>query len=273
MPKLLPRCGIIRTAAKEIVYGPTNLGGLGFPDLHIQQLSSHINFLIQYGSSASITGQLIRSVIEATTLELGIGIDIFKCITKDHPWVSWTWVWRTIRDLQMYNVSVQYPFPNLTLHRQSDKYIMQELKRKHGNKLDHTEWRKINRVRMFLRVITISDISKSCGTQLQPNILTATTTPSCSGNLYHWGPLLDAPHRSDIALWERVVRQTFTDGTSTRLLPPLCMGAWFRSALSLYPWLRTTDGNLQVNNNSSIRIYTPIAANRARRRQAFRPLP
>ena len=273
MPKLLPRCGIIRTAAKEIVYGPTNLGGLGFPDLHIQQLSSHINSLIQYGSSASITGQLIRSVIEATTLELGIGIDIFKCITKDHPWVSWTWIWRTIRDLQMYNISVQYPFPNLTLHRQSDKYIMQELKRKHGNKLDHTEWRKINRVRMFLRVTTISDISKSCGTQLQPNILTATTTPSCSGNLYHWGPLLDAPHRSDIALWERIVRQTFTDGTSTRLLPPLCMGAWFRSALSLYPWLRTTDGNLQVNNNSSIRIYTPIAANRARRRKAFRPLP
>jgi hypothetical protein len=67
----LPTSGIVRTLPHTLVYGTTRYQGLGLPSLYTEQGISHITKLLQHGAKDNITGQLLRSSLEALQLELG----------------------------------------------------------------------------------------------------------------------------------------------------------------------------------------------------------
>ena len=56
----LPKSGVVRTTDKNLVRAPESIGGYGIKDLYTKQFISHIQALIDHGTSTSVTGQLIR---------------------------------------------------------------------------------------------------------------------------------------------------------------------------------------------------------------------
>jgi len=72
------KIGIVRSAWRQVVFAPTSIMGFGFEDYDILQLADHALLLLNHGNGSSITGQLIRNLMEEGTLvETGMGSDPF----------------------------------------------------------------------------------------------------------------------------------------------------------------------------------------------------
>jgi hypothetical protein len=68
---ILPKMGIVRNAARKIVFGTAKYGGLGLDHLATIQNYSRLQNLIGYIRRKSITIKLIRQQLDYTQLEIG----------------------------------------------------------------------------------------------------------------------------------------------------------------------------------------------------------
>ena len=57
----LPKSGIVQTTDKDLVRAPETIGGYGIKDLYTKQFASHIQSLIDHGTSQSVTGRSTHS--------------------------------------------------------------------------------------------------------------------------------------------------------------------------------------------------------------------
>jgi len=53
------KIGVVRTAPNQVVYSPTEYGGLGQRHVYEDQTINHISTILQYGHSPSIIGSLL----------------------------------------------------------------------------------------------------------------------------------------------------------------------------------------------------------------------
>jgi hypothetical protein len=68
---IIPKMGIVRNAARKVVFGSTKYCGLGLDHLATTQHYSRLQCLIGHIRSKSITRKLIRQQLDYTQLEIG----------------------------------------------------------------------------------------------------------------------------------------------------------------------------------------------------------
>jgi hypothetical protein len=68
---ILPKMGIVRNAARKVVFGSAKYCGLGLNHLATTENYSHLQYLISHIRSKSITSKLIRQQLDYTQLEIG----------------------------------------------------------------------------------------------------------------------------------------------------------------------------------------------------------
>jgi hypothetical protein len=73
---ILPKMGIVRNAARKIVFGSAKYCGLGLDHLTTIQNYSHLQYLIGHIRSKSITSKLIRQQLVYTHLEIGCSAQV-----------------------------------------------------------------------------------------------------------------------------------------------------------------------------------------------------
>jgi hypothetical protein len=66
---ILPKMGIKRKAARAVVFGTAEFGGLGLDQLATLQVHSRLQYLLGHLRCGDRTGQLIRMIIEYTQPE------------------------------------------------------------------------------------------------------------------------------------------------------------------------------------------------------------
>merc|ERR1712018_377918 len=64
----LTQSGICRKFPKDLIYGSKELHGLGWDDLYVDQGTSKVEILLEHISSQSMTGKLLRSAIEWSSI-------------------------------------------------------------------------------------------------------------------------------------------------------------------------------------------------------------
>jgi hypothetical protein len=74
---ILPKMGIIRNAARKVVFGSAKYCGLGIGHLSTIQNYSRLQYLIGHIRSKSITSKLIRHQLDYTQLEIGCPAQVF----------------------------------------------------------------------------------------------------------------------------------------------------------------------------------------------------
>jgi hypothetical protein len=151
--------GIVRNAARKVVFGTATYCGLGLDHLATIQNYSRLRYLIGHIRSKSITSKLIHKQFDYTQLEIGCSAQV---LGQDYTQYSQAilcpnWITAIWESLHAYKATVAInsdwiPQPAGIV----DITIMEELTGSAlVNKRDVTD---INRYRVYLRVFFLSDI-------------------------------------------------------------------------------------------------------------------
>jgi len=93
----LPSAGFVRSFPRAIVHGPWQWGRLNIPNLHTEQVISHLHIILKFGGKLNdMTGSLLQASWEALLLEAGLAGEpaTFPDTIRDYitrTWVSDTW--------------------------------------------------------------------------------------------------------------------------------------------------------------------------------------
>jgi hypothetical protein len=170
---ILPKMGIIRNAARKVVFGSAKYCGLGLDYLATIQNYSRLQYLIGHIRSKSITSKLIHQQLDYTQLEIGCSAQV---IGQDYNRYSQAilcsnWITAIWDSLHACKASVALhsgwiPHPA----RIGDITNMEELTGSAlVNKIDFTD---INRCHVYLRVFFLSDIVNIQGDTIEECAIT-----------------------------------------------------------------------------------------------------
>jgi hypothetical protein len=151
--------GIVRNAARKVVFGSAKYCCLGLDHLATIQYYSRLQYLIGHIRSKSITSKLIRKQLDYTQLEIGCSAQVLSQDCNRYSqailcpnWITAIWVYVHACKATATINSYWIPQPA----RIGDITIMEELTGSAlVNNIDLTD---INRCRAYLRVFFLSDI-------------------------------------------------------------------------------------------------------------------
>ena len=157
--------GLRRTSSNAILFASRNLGGFGFPSLSQSLEKQHLRMLCGHLRAADKVGCTIVNTMSTLQLESGLIDPFLHSSYKFSTWVTDGWLKECWRILDKYKLVLHSPklWVPTTLCA-NDKSFMQTIAE--TNKFENWQLCQINRCRMYLKVITLSDISMACGKQI-----------------------------------------------------------------------------------------------------------
>ena len=216
----LPKAGIssyISTAYRD---GPRDYGGAGCLSLFHCQGTTRTSMVIELVKRKTPAGFFLLLCIEDMVLDTGVYGSLWKMdftqISKyiqTHSLMYHMWEYNTKNDIE---ISVQHA--ELEPQREGDISLM-KLAQQHFHR--KTEIRSIQRVRMKLGIIHLSDITTADGKKMEPKFY-STSLPTVWRNKYDW-PIKHFISREDIARWRKFLKYIF-EGDNGSLINPL--GEW-----------------------------------------------
>jgi len=247
---LLPKLHINRHTARSIIHGPSELGGLALPQLYTTQGVDKLYLLLGHLRIKDRTGDLIHSDFTYLQLLSGSGTFILNQDQKNYRWVEQGWLTSIWAFINSSNLQLVYPNQWVpTLPRQHDKYLMEFFRSLH---LPHTTIEQLNRCRLYLQVVTVSDISSACGKYILPTIKTGNIVPARSSTL-RW-VTQGKPTKADWSIWARSLAHLEQHG---RLIQPL--GPWIATTHQRWEYfLHPQTRIVYFRRDNTQHSYTPI---------------
>jgi hypothetical protein len=233
---VLGKMGIVRTAPSIIATAPTCFGGLGIMSFEVQQLLSHLSLIMLHGPDvSSMTHQLLRVTMESyALLEAGLPGD-----PASLPSVSYStpkcWITQTLHSMAKYDISLQSGFTGLSKWCQDDKYIMDRMRLFFSGSSLAT----VNKVRMYLRIVTWSDLVSADGKHYDTDLLQGIRGdghPSPSFSRYHW-PTIPPPSTAEKQVWTHSLHVAFGITGILGFNSSSHLPRWTQEAIQYARWL------------------------------------
>ena len=136
-------------------------------------------------------------------IEMGMpGCPFKEDLTKVTYLTENTWVENTLRSFQLHNITIENKETWLQQWIETDDFIM----RRALTILSKNGARMMNKVRMFLGVVTLSDLMVANGKSIDKDILSGRkgNSPTPSRNAYRW-PNIPQPTPAEIANWKSTI--------------------------------------------------------------------
>jgi len=263
----LPALGVNRNFPRAVAFGPTTYQGLNLPNLHTEQLISHILTMLKYGNlTDDPTGSLIRTCGELFRLEVGVCGPLFLISPYFRVCTTDTWFAQCWFECIQRGIQIDDNIPDLSILRERDFPIMEVFLR---SGYRNSELMILNRCRMHLHVIFLSDICNGQGTAIEPQFWKGQTQSDVHD--YLW-PRTHKPAPGEWALWQHALSTSLNLSTTHKLATPL--GQWLPSTLSQNGWFTTADGlQLYKQTNHEWFSFTPLPVRRRLRTFMTTPIP
>jgi hypothetical protein len=211
--KILPKMGIVRNAARKVMFGSAKYCGLGLYHMATTQNYSLLQYLISHIRSKSITSKLIRHQLDYTQLEIGCAAQVLGQDYNQNSqailcpnWI--TAIWESLHACKS-SVAINsdwIPHPA----RIGDITIMEELKGSAlVNKRDLTD---INRCRVYLQVLFLSDIVNIQGDTIEEWEINGERREA-RHSMWHWSVQQKTP-RMMWNKWKADLKAVFNDETT-----------------------------------------------------------
>jgi hypothetical protein len=255
----LGKTGIVRTAPSIIAIAPTSLGGFGFMSFEIEQLIQHLGLIMQHGpDQTSTTGRLLRATLEYYALDTGLSGDPLSLPYAEYA-TRKTWISTTITALRKHGISISSGGHGLTRWCSNDTFIMEHL----FNKLPYSTLCIVNKVRLYLRVVTLSDMVSADGSQFDREMLQgikSCSNPQPSYYRYIW-PHVDKPTTFERTTWTQIICSHFDiDLTYGRRRATTSTYHWYTQSFGHSMWMLSRSTGMVYERTSPCplwRMWTP----------------
>ena len=165
---VLGKMGVVRTAPDAAVFSPNKLGGIGLHKTEIDQVIDHVKMVMQHGHCKTVTGTLIRNTLEHLAIESGQGGNPFTFDSDSLTYTTdRTWIQNTITACSKFSITIVPSFKGIPKWTTKDQFIMDKAIRF----LKGKELRIFNKVRLALKIATISDMAVADGSRIDPQVL------------------------------------------------------------------------------------------------------
>ena len=156
LKSVLPQSSIIHNFPRDILYAPTSLFGMGLMHPYYKQHLKQLSLVLKELQKQDITAEWLTSTLEQLQLESGL-----PC--TDNDWqlpcpssnLTKHWLHHLLSFCDSHKISIHDTCPQLSKFMSQDNYLMQEFIKA---SFDHSSLCALNECRMYLRVITLSDI-------------------------------------------------------------------------------------------------------------------
>ena len=203
-PIIVARCGFNRNTHRAILYGPVELGGANFRHLYVQQGLGQVSEFIRNWRLKSTAGKLIRIALAWFQEQAGVSFPILTNVKVALPQLESKWI-ASLRDfLSTYDMHLNVTTPAIPkLQRMYDIHLMDMIQ--NSKQFTPSDVRKLNYCRLFLKAITLSDITHTTGTRLDGSKLAGAPSVYSSSRL---GNSINQERPSDAEwkLWRRASR-------------------------------------------------------------------
>ena len=169
----LPRTGVASKFPHDVLYGPTCLQGLGLMHPYYHQELKHIEIVLQHVNQGTETGKIIEVAYDNLRLELGVPGPItqqsFQLLGKS---TTDTWIHSWWKFGSRFGIMVNDTGPDLKKARANDVFLREAFAAIPNISAD--DLYLLNTCRMFMRVVTLSDITTVKGDRIEASILEGT---------------------------------------------------------------------------------------------------
>ena len=260
---LLPKMKINRHMPLAVIYSPLRLGGLNWPSFQVKQDCDSILTLIKHLRHDEIMANDIKVALSAWQLASGLCTPFLETVTPTLPYLGDGWLPHMRNRLAAMEGTIWIEdqwCPQL--QRSGDQAIMSAFMSIPG--ITKSILQSANYVRLYLRVITLSDLTNIQGTHIPSAHLNGEWR--CSSNL-HW-PDIPKPPRKLFALFRSLLCKATAQRTrSLHMTTPLyldkALGGWVSAQRHVkHTMYRTLSQLFQHNDSGDYTVYTQETSQR-----------
>ena len=251
----LPKAGIQRHMPRAIVHGSHNVQGHEVHHPAATQTIQHVQAIMRHGVRMTMTGPLLRSLMEEHILEVGSSTPFWQLpYDKWGPLCTWTWMMHTWKDLWQAGMTLCGPLQAIPLLRLHDACLMDVFM-----SLDcfsHKELRTLRDCRMHLEVTRVSDVATADGTAIHFDSWQGKKLDR--GSPYEW-PRSYRPGWEAWETWRKALKTLMLPHARHRkLAQPL--GAWHKRWDEDWVWwFSPSTNNVYQHQDSRWTLWIPNA--------------
>jgi hypothetical protein len=247
LAEILPKLHLNHHTPRAVLFAGPRYGGLSISENYKDLGYSHLQYMIGHIKMHDEVGQLILSLITHTQLQVGSVTPFFRlAYPKYAKWIDSTWitdVWKFAHQAKIEIDVEKHWVPKLL--RGEDTALMDMAL---TYNLNAYQLQCINQCRLYLQVITISDITSARGDHFLRSALTGTKEHKRQSH-FSW---LDIPPPPSHC-WHtwRLFLQFFSQGR--RLLQP--MGPWIHPPHYQWRWYVDHQNDVWERRKSTWIVY------------------
>ena len=227
----LPKMGMNRQIGNAYLYGPKRYQGIEFPNVYTELCVKQVQMLLKHGGRNTQLGISLTSCLEGHQLEIGIGTKLFDLNYEKYGFLVTDSIakhtWKMLHETGLHIMSTH---ATPWLARENDSFLMTEI-------IDKTEYgipelQAINWCRMYLNVVSVSDISEGNCTTVTANAYMGVKDYD-RPSTWNW-PTLPSPPKKDWNKWRGALEHTFLRNDTQILRTNL--GKWTRTLHQQWTW-------------------------------------
>ena len=254
---MLSYLGVNKNIKKQWRTLPRAFGGIGLFSFPAEQTICCLNMLVQHFGVPSILGQKFRASLECMQLEVGVNVNPLTVSYAIYgELATFSWYKSLWERLWHYGFTVHLDYPIIPLPRERDALIV-DLFLAAG--CLGAELRSLNRVRIKLQMLFLSDIVAANGRQLnQQHLIPTTATLNNSDYDFAREEPTAADWRNWIVFWTRFTHPGLF------LMDPL--GKWTEPTHRKWTWYYDVEHGIVEHKNGNVVEYYHLLQGRTRTR-------
>ena len=218
-------------------------------EVYENQLIDHTLALLSHGHTKTMTGTLLRTSLECLVMEAGVGGDPGSFDVRQMAWLTKdTWVGSTLKAYNKYELELELEanIEGLRMWNTRDEYIMERA----YDIATEKDLIIFNKVCLFLRVATVSDLTTADGKKLDLTLLQGkrSTSPSFSEFAYTW-PNIPEPTTSEIKTWYTIISMMFSIMESNTRIREEATFKWDIKSIQYSKWTIGRNGKYVFERN------------------------
>jgi hypothetical protein len=239
-----------------VIYSTLSKGGYAWPSFQAKQDTNSILTMIKHLRWNGTVGKDILVVLSAWQLASGMVKPLMHSVENELPYLGVGWITHMRDRLRAMNGRIWIEKQWCpTLQRLNDEAIMVLLMKIPG--ITKGKLEKLNYVRLFLRIITIADLTNKQGTIIPGYKFSGRWQANSS---FNW-PQIPAPPLHYLTMFRSALKRVIgkpNDGNKryNAIMLRIKLGTWFQTERHINHEFVRTDAQIYQRDGNSFKVYT-----------------